>query len=57
MSRDRELAAGKFAGKESASDRKTRKETEASTKRRHSYRHGGATRADRAGWAWSDKQP
>lgn len=53
---DRELAATKYAGRESASDRTARKETERSARRRHRYHHGGADRSARKGQAWSDAQ-
>lgn len=48
--------AEKYAGRESASDRAARKETERSARRRHRYHHGGADRSARKGQAWSDKQ-
>lgn len=53
---DRELAATKYAGRESASDRAARKEAEASARRRRSHHKSGADRAARKGQAWSAKQ-
>lgn len=52
---DRELAK-RYDGRESASDRKARKEQERSDRRRHTHRRTGAARADRDGWAWTDRQ-
>ncbi|WP_433893018.1 hypothetical protein [Streptomyces sp. CA-111067] len=52
---DRELAATKYAGRESATDRKARKEA-----RRAAHRmgrpHRNAASADRQGWAWADNE-
>jgi hypothetical protein len=46
----------KYAGRESASARATRKATEASQRRSASHRRSGATKADRRGQAWTDRQ-
>lgn len=51
---DRKMAASDYSGRESASDRKARKETERSASRRAGHRTGGAQRAARQGQAWED---
>ena len=52
---DRELAATRYAGRESATERRDRKaayrEQRAAEKRRRDH-HAHAANADRAGWAW-----
>ncbi|MEV7154886.1 hypothetical protein AB0N77_09705 [Streptomyces misionensis] len=45
---DHQRAATQYAGRESASERATRR-------RRESHRRGGADRAARAGQAWEDR--
>jgi hypothetical protein len=50
---DRELAATRYAGRESASDRATRKQRERGSLGRP---HQTADSADRAGWTWWDRQ-
>ncbi|MFE2073697.1 hypothetical protein [Streptomyces misionensis] len=48
LGNDHERAAEKYAGRESASERATRR-------RRESHHRGGADRAARAGQAWEDR--
>lgn len=51
---DRKMAATDYSGRESASAKKQRKETEASARRRAGHRNGGAQRAADQGQAWED---
>lgn len=56
---DRELAATQYAGHESASDRAARKDAERAAKNARASRvtrARAATKADRRGQAWADKQ-
>lgn len=53
---DRVMAAGTYAGKESASAKKQRKETERSARRSERHHRSGARDADRAGWKWADDE-
>ncbi|MFF2653586.1 hypothetical protein [Streptomyces sp. NPDC058045] len=53
---DRQLAADKYSGKESASDKAVRREAVRSARRRERHHRGGADRADRAGWQWADDE-
>lgn len=53
---DRDMAATRYAGRESATDRKARKEQQRSERRRHTHHRTGATAADRDGWTWTDRQ-
>lgn len=48
--------ATQYAGRESATAKKQRKEAEQSAGRRRRHRNGGATRAAREGQAWTDRQ-
>ncbi|MFE1091226.1 hypothetical protein ACF1G3_25805 [Streptomyces rochei] len=52
---DRQMAVTTYAGKESASQRKQRKEAQRSVQRRERHRRS-ATQADRDGWKWADKE-
>lgn len=52
---DRTMAATTYAGKESASQSKQRKEAERSAQRRQRH-HRAATKADRDGWKWADAE-
>lgn len=50
---DRELAATKYAGRESATNRALRRQAERGTMGRP---HRSARDADRAGWTWWDRR-
>ncbi len=52
---DRQTAATTYAGKESATEKRQRKETEKAARRRQSH-HRSVVKADRAGWKWADKE-
>ncbi|WP_031072082.1 hypothetical protein [Streptomyces sp. NRRL WC-3742] len=52
---DRQMAGGTYAGRESATDRKQRKQVERE-RRDRIRRSKAATAADRAGWAWADAE-
>ncbi|MFB7475584.1 hypothetical protein [Kitasatospora sp. NPDC056184] len=52
---DRQMAAGTYAGRESATDRKARKLAERASRDRI-RRSRAADAADRAGWAWADAE-
>jgi hypothetical protein len=51
---DRELAATKYAGRESASEQAVRKQSERGSLGRP---HRNAREADQAGWDWADRKP
>lgn len=53
---DRELAATKYAGRESATAAKARKEA-ARGEHRMGRPSGNAADADRRGWVWADSEP
>jgi hypothetical protein len=52
---DRQMAATTYAGKESASQKRQRKEAEQSARRRQSH-HRSVVKTDRDGWKWADKE-
>ncbi|KJS53219.1 hypothetical protein VM98_26615 [Streptomyces rubellomurinus subsp. indigoferus] len=52
---DRQMAAGTYAGRESATERRQRKQADR-TRRDRVRRSRDATAADRAGWAWADAE-
>jgi len=52
---DRQMAATTYAGKEPASEKRQRKETEKAARRRQSH-HRSVVKADRDGWKWADKE-
>lgn len=52
---DKAMAADRYAGRESASDRAARKAAAQSAKRQARQQRTGATRAARAGQAWDDQ--
>lgn len=51
---DREMAATRYAGRESATARKQRKEAERHVRRVIRHKTTGATRSARKGQAWED---
>jgi hypothetical protein len=51
---DRKMAATNYSGRESATAKKQRKDTEASNRRRAGHRNRGAADAARRGQAWED---
>ncbi|WP_405906459.1 hypothetical protein OG742_12320 [Streptomyces sp. NBC_00828] len=53
---DRQLAADKYSGTESASDKAVRREAARSARRRERHHRSGARDADRAGWKWADAE-
>ncbi|WP_411152176.1 hypothetical protein [Streptomyces sp. A30] len=52
---DRQMAATTYAGKESATEKRLRKEAERSAQRRRSHQRS-VVKADRDGWKWADKE-
>ncbi|WP_405844570.1 hypothetical protein [Streptomyces sp. NBC_01518] len=52
---DRQMAATTYADKESATEKRQRKEAQRSAQRRRSH-HRSAVKADRDGWTWADQE-
>jgi hypothetical protein len=52
---DRQMAAITYAGKESATEKRQRRETEKAARHRQSH-HRSVVKADRDGWKWAGQE-